>query len=1009
MLQYLVRLGLSLFLFCALLFTTVFQPSTAAQAVATQDNRLEQAAWGQRGRTALAQAGGRLAQIAAHYKMTPATLARELKQDPNLWIDRNEQLVYLDEFVAAEDFASQKQVAATLTFAQTFALHSLPGATKIIYLDFDGHTTSGTSWNSQFKGGANIESAPYEADNPATIGTFSTKELDNIYYIWQRVAEDYLPFGVDVTTQDPGTEALRNAGGTDQNWGMRVVISPTNWFDTNAGGVAYLGSFNWNSDTPCWAFTQQLGNGSEKPVAEAISHEVGHTLGLSHDGRTDGTAYYQGHGTEPLAWAPIMGVGYYKSITQWSKGEYPLANQLQDDLAVMTSGYGVSYRNDDYGNTTATASPLTVTNNTTFNAKGIIERNTDKDVFSFFTGGGQITFNITGGLRGPNLDIKADLLNASGAVIASNTSSALDATVTATLAAGTYYLMIDGSGNGDLTTGFSDYGSLGEYNISGVKTQGPVAVATANLTSGLAPLTVNFSSAGSTDPNGTITSYSWDFGNNQTSTLANASALYVNPGTYTAKLTVTDNDGLTATAEVPITVTALPLAPTGLTAATISNSQINLSWVDNAANESGFQIERSTDNSTWAPLGSVGPNIRNYSNTGLSANTTYYYRVRAFNSGGNSAYSNSANAKTTAAPAYTDYVAASDIAVAGTLTGNFAATNSNNAVTETITEVLSSGSTSTRYSYLEHKWRFNITAGYGTVFYANAWQTTSTDGDNFQFAYSTDNVNFTVMFTVTGTSDAADLSFTLPSNLTGALYIRVIDTNRVKAKVTLDKILVDHMYIRVDNTAPTPPVAPSSLTATVISATQVNLSWTDNANNETGFQVERSPEGTTWTVIGTTTANITAGSSVGLSPNTTYYYRVRAFNLGGNSAYSNTASGKTLSTPTMHVGNIDAVTTRGTSGKWNTTLTITAHNAADTALSTVVISGTWSNGATGTGSCTTNSSGRCSITLNNIASASATATFTITSLSSSGYLYLASSNHDPDGTSNGTSIVIRKP
>lgn len=1009
MLHYFVRLGLSISLSCALLLTTLFQPSTAVQATATQDHRIDQAAWGQRGRAALTQAGGRLSQIAARYKMTSAALERELKQDPNLWLDRNERLVYLDEFVTEEDFSVLKQPEAALTVTQTFSLHSLPGATKVIYLDFDGHTTSGTSWNSTFTGGANIVSAPYEADNPATTGTFSTKELDNIYYIWQRVAEDYLPFNVDVTTQDPGVEALRNAGGTDQNWGVRVVISPTNWFDSNAGGVAYLGSFNWSSDTPCWAFTQQLGNGSEKPVAEAISHEAGHTLGLAHDGRTDGTAYYQGHGTEPMAWAPIMGVGYYKSVTQWSKGEYPLANQLQDDLAIITTGYGVSYRPDDHGNTTSTASPLTVTNGTTLSGKGIIERTTDIDVFSFSTSGGQVSVNITGGLRGPNLDIKAELINASGTVLASHTGNALDATITANLAAGTYYLTIDGSGNGDLTTGFSDYGSLGEYNISGIKTQGPVAVATANLTSGLAPLTVNFSSAGSTAPNGVITSYAWNFGNNQTSTQANASTVYSSPGTYSAKLTVTDNAGVTATAEVLITVTGLPLAPSGLTATAISNSQINLSWVDNAINESGFQIERSTDNATWAPLGSVSPNTTVYSNTGLSANTRYYYRVRAFNGTGNSGYSNTANALTTAAPVYTDYVAASDMAIAGTLTGSYTATASNNAATESITEVLSTGSASTRYSYLEHKWRFNITAGYGTVFYANAWQTASTDGDNFQFAYSTDNVNFTAMFTVTGTSDAAYQSFALPSNLTGAVYIRVIDTNRVKAKTTLDKILVDHLYIRVDNLAPAPPSAPTNLTAVVFSASQINLSWTDNASNETGYQVERSPNGSTWTSIATTTANTTTFSNTGLTSATAYAYRVRAFHLGGSSNYSNVVNATTLATPQIHVGNIDATTTRGSAGKWNATVTITPHNATHTLVTGVVVTGAWSNGATGTGTCTTNSAGRCMISISNIASASTNATFTVTSLSASGYLFSASGNHDEDGTSNGTAIVIRKP
>ncbi|MBI1762620.1 MAG: fibronectin type III domain-containing protein [Acidobacteria bacterium] len=939
-------------------------------------------------------------------------MTQALQRDPNLWIDREERLVYLDEYVP-EDLSATKTAAAALSYAQTFKLHSLPGATKVIYLDFDGQTTGSTAWNSTYTAGNAITSLPYEADNPATTGTFSNNELNHIQAIWQRVAEDYAPFDVDITTEDPGIEALRNTGGGDQNWGIRVVVSPTNWFNTGAGGVAYVGSFSWNSDTPCWVFTEQLGHGDEKAVAEAISHEVGHTLGLLHDGKTDGTAYYAGHGAEPLGWAPIMGVSYYRSITQWSKGEYALANQLQDDLAVMTSGYGINYRADDYGDTPATASPLTVANSNQVSGQGIIERTTDKDCFSFTTEAGQISLNVTGGPRGPNLDIKADLVNASGAVLTSSNPAGLEASLTTTVAAGTYYLLIDGVGTDDLTTGYSDYGSLGEYNISGTivvtNPLAPVAAATANFTAGLAPLTVNFSSAGSSDSNGNIVSYAWNFGNGTSSTQANDSTVYVNPGVYTAVLTVTDNDGLTDTASVVITVTALPSAPSSLTATAVSNSQINLTWVDNANNETGFQLERSTDNTTWAALGSVAANIQAYSDTGLSASTTYYYRARAFNGSGNSAYSNAVNATTTAVPTYTDYLAAGDMAVTGTLTSNYANTMSDNGATEAITEVLSTGTTTTRYSYLEHKWRFNITAGYGTVFYVNAWQTASTDGDNFQFAYSTNNSTFTPMLTVSATTDSASQSFALPVNLTGAVYIRVIDTNRGGGKVALDKIMVDHMYIRVETKAPPIPNAPTNLAATAVSPTQINLSWTDAASNETGFQVERSLDGSTWAALATTAANVTTASSTGLINNTTYYYRVRALNLGGNSAYSNIANAKTLTTPKMHIGNIDATATRLTNGSWNATLTITPHKADETALTSVVISGTWSSGAAGTYSCTTNSTGRCTITTNNIASASTSATFTISSMTLSGYLYSAVNNHDPDGSSNGTAIVVRKP
>jgi hypothetical protein len=89
-----------------------------------------------------------------------------------------------------------------------------------------------------------------------------------------------------------------------------------------------------------------------------------------------------------------------------------------------------------------------------------------------------------------------------------------------------------------------------------------------------------------------------------------------------------------------------PNPPSGLTATAISASQINLTWTDNSTDETSFEIHRSTDNANFSLRASVGANITSYSDTGLSRNTTYYYKVHACSSGGCSAFSNTASAKT---------------------------------------------------------------------------------------------------------------------------------------------------------------------------------------------------------------------------------------------------------------------------------------------------------------------------------------------------------------------------
>lgn len=356
-------------------------------------------------------------------------------------------------------------VAASQTpaypLASTFRLNSLPGAKHTIYLDFTGHTARGTLWN--YSGnGATITTPAYNTDGRAG---FSSGELQRIQEVWQRVAEDFAPFNVNVTTQEPSVGALVRSSASDTAWGVRVVIggSGNDWAGGNYGGIAYVNSFGSiaSVETPAYVFPAGLYNGHAPYVAEAASHEVGHTLGLLHDG-TSTAEYHDGGG----GWAPIMGVGYYEPVTQWSRGAYADADNKEDDLSIIASAAnGFGYRADDAGNTLAAANMLGVVG-TSVGSGGLIERNSDLDVYSFETVGGFANFTVSPAAIGGNLNVLAEILDAAGNVVASaNPGGVLSATLNATLTAGTYYLRV--SGAGEASAGYDDYGSLGQYRVSG--------------------------------------------------------------------------------------------------------------------------------------------------------------------------------------------------------------------------------------------------------------------------------------------------------------------------------------------------------------------------------------------------------------------------------------------------------------------------------------------------------------------------------------------------------------
>ncbi|MES2318747.1 MAG: PKD domain-containing protein [Pseudomonadota bacterium] len=518
------------------------------------------------GDEAVNKLGANLPAVAAHYGKSVSEFATQLRIDRSAWIDKSGRLLFIEKGLttSGSDLAPS---GAVYPPEQTFLLHSRPSSKRKIYLDFNGHTSTGGAWNSSYNVDP-IVSPAFDLDG--VPGTFNTAELNMVQNIWRRVAEDYAAFDVDVTTEQPPADQMTRLSLTDDTYGARALITKnftagTVKGDCGCGGFAYVGVFDATSEfnKTAFIFQDKLGN-SEKSIAEAVSHEVGHNLGLSHDG-TSTVGYYQGHGSGATGWAPIMGVGYYKELVQFSKGEYLNANNKEDDFLVMQNN-GVAFASDDFGNSMAAAAALSGTavgGVNTFDARGLVETPSDADFFKFASGAGTITINAAPFERAPNLDILLQLRDASGALVAeSNLVGGLTAAISVTVpAAGTYYVSIQGTGQGDpLSTGYSTYGSIGRYSfaVSAPLTGGfPTAVIASSATAGAAPLTVSFSGSGSSGADAAIQGYEWNFGDG--SALASgvsASHTYTAAGSYSASLKVTNANGLSDSKSVTITATS---------------------------------------------------------------------------------------------------------------------------------------------------------------------------------------------------------------------------------------------------------------------------------------------------------------------------------------------------------------------------------------------------------------------------------------------------------------------
>ena len=307
--------------------------------------------------------------------------------------------------------------------------------------------------------------------------------------------------------------------------------------------------------------------------------------------------------------------------------------------------------------------------------------------------------------------------------------------------------------------------------------------------------------------------------------------------TYFYRVIAFNAAGETASNDGSVTTSGIsPSAPSGLTATAVDQRRIDLAWVDTTVIENGFRIERSTDNINFSLLTNTAADAAAFSDTTVGPAMTYYYRVYAYNTAGLSLASNTASATTPPEPPTPPAALTATAVSAGQV--NLAWTDTSaNETGFTIERADGAGAGMGAFGQI-------ATVAAGVQAYSDTTAAASTT------------YTYRVIASNTGGVSA-------PSNTASA------------------------------TTLPNPPSAPSGLTATAVSAGQVNLAWTDTSANETGFIIERATGAGAFGQIGTVGPNVAAYSDTTVAPATAYSYRVTATNSGGNSAPSNTATATT--------------------------------------------------------------------------------------------------------------------
>jgi len=373
--------------------------------------------------------------------------------------------------------------------------------------------------------------------------------------------------------------------------------------------------------------------------------------------------------------------------------------------------------------------------------------------------------------------------------------------------------------------------------------------------------------------------------------------------------------------EASATPLAPPAAPTGLAASAQSSTAIGLTWTDVSDNEAAFQIEQSLDGTTFALIGNVNANTTAAVITDLAVATTYFFRVRAVNAGGVSEYSAVASATTFDVPPS----APASLSVSGATSTSLDLGWSDTSGNETgfrieqstdglnFSEVLVTGANITTATIgslqpaTTYYFRVRAFNAFGESAAVAASGTTLLNPPAAPTTLNASATNARVNVAWSAVATATSYNVKRALSATGPFALIATTTATSHADTTVANGTSYFYVVSAVNSGgegPNSPVAgatpqaspnaPSNLRVSSVSSSRLDLSWTDNSSNETGFKIERaSSSAGPFTQIATVGANVRTFSNTGLTPNTTYYYRVRAFHAVADSAFSNTSSGKT--------------------------------------------------------------------------------------------------------------------